>query len=554
MTDTAAVTVGKEEPPVAAASGSRPLARLVEGVVVAVLVVAVFVVLEELSWHVSANSSDQATAVLQGQAMARGQWTLPGWSLPLDPWWSLGVPFDALGVAIIGVSPVLLHVVPALFATGLVLVGVVLIRQVAHGLAAWVGTGVLLGALALPTPALAYWFLTGELHVETALWCLIAFVALRKGRFGIGWLVGVVFLTAGLLGDLQTAAFGSLPLAAAAVVIWPLRLRSWRAGAAPGTAVVASSVLAYGVHRWLRHEGGFQVHGGNPISSPHQAVANVVHAGRMGVTMLGAWTPHAPGQQLTASGIVHWVLPILFALAAVVTVVGMARSVVTGSAASAGGHRHSSQTAEQPWRIDDLLVMAAVCSFAVFCGIAVTNNPAYARYLTAAIIFGAVLTGRVVARWAQGKTFPATRVAAVLTVAMLVVFAVPVWRQLRQPKPVPSGLGSFLASHGLHIGVGAYWTASITTVLSKGQVVVRPVEAGAGNRLTPFPDQDSESWFRGQAFQFVVYTTPTGPSEYGVDLASAEATWGRPARILDYPGYQVLVWSSPRVLPGQAVG
>ena len=87
----------------------------------------------------------------------------------------------------------------------------------------------------------------------------------------------------------------------------------------------------------------------------------------------------------------------------------------------------------------------------------------------------------------------------------------------------------------------SYWTASITTVESRGAVTVRPVLADPDGKLGRYMKQSSANWYAGQHFQFLVYSTPT---YQGVDSASATRTWGPPAHTYVVGGYHVLVWSN----------
>lgn len=122
-------------------------------------------------------------------------------------------------------------------------------------------------------------------------------------------------------------------------------------------------------------------------------------------------------------------------------------------------------------------------------------------------------------------------------------FATGLGYTLAQPAPVQSAsvLASWLEVHHLDNGVGGYWTASITTVESKGAITVRPVWADPDGKLGRYMKLSTESWYQGQHFQFLVYSSPT---YQGVDGAAAGKTWGRPTHIYVVGDYHVLVWSA----------
>ena len=72
--------------------------------------------------------------------------------------------------------------------------------------------------LAFATPAWDFFFVGRGFHVSTAAYPLLAFLALRRARFGWGWALAVLLLTAGMLGDLLMVAYGVIPLLLAGLV------------------------------------------------------------------------------------------------------------------------------------------------------------------------------------------------------------------------------------------------------------------------------------------------------------------------------------------------
>ena len=128
--------------------------------------------------------------------------------------------------------------------------------------------------LGLPSRALAANMLMGPLHVTTVLLCLLAFVALRRGSFGWSWLLAVGLLAAGMLGDMQSAVLGTVPVVLAGTVL-ALRRGSLRAGAPAVTAGLGSAVLAEAVRLVAATIGSFSIAGANPRASLHQMVLNL---------------------------------------------------------------------------------------------------------------------------------------------------------------------------------------------------------------------------------------------------------------------------------------
>jgi hypothetical protein len=197
----------------------------------------------------AAVNSDGATVILQGQALASGNVLLHGWILSLDSWWTLDVPFYGLATAVTGVHGDLLLAGPALIAGLVVIVGAVIARRERRGAAAAAGMVTVFAILALPTHTLATYLMCGPIHVSTVLYALFAFLGLRRNRFGWGWIMAVLLLAAGLLGDLQMVSYGVIP-ALVAGLAGAARRRSLRAGSAAVSAAVCSVALAYGRSWW----------------------------------------------------------------------------------------------------------------------------------------------------------------------------------------------------------------------------------------------------------------------------------------------------------------
>ncbi|HET9070439.1 MAG TPA: hypothetical protein VFN60_00880 [Acidimicrobiales bacterium] len=505
-----------------------------------------------LTRHINAAgpNSDGATVVLQAEAVLRGNVLLHGWWLSLDSWWTLDVLVFAVVAGIFGPHPALLLVVPALIAGLVIAAGVILARRGQRGAAAWAGGAVVVGILAFPGHVLASLFLVGPWHQTTTLCVLAAFIALRRGRFGPAWVLGVLLLAGGMLGDLMTAAYGAAPLALGGVVA-VLRRRSLRAGAAPLAAAVTAAVAAYVVRAAAAALGAFRLGPTNPRAGatelPHNlhqlvtlalpglfGIRSVAELGAGGVDR-GLRAVHIVGLAVVAAGLL-WALGSLL------------WGALAGRVPSEPS-RPVARSEAEPWRLDDVLVLATFGSAASYVLLALNTSPAYFRYVTATVVFATVLAGRVVARWwASGLPARRWRWTAQLAAALtLGAFVAGTGQQLAQAAPVNTepALITFLEAHHLTVGVGDYWSAAITTVDSGGRVRVRPVVVDAHGHLEGYNKGPVRSWFHGVAFQFVVFRGGAGFG--GVDLPHAEQTWGPPAHIylVDHHAYTVLTWSHP---------
>ncbi len=519
----------------------RRLALALGGIVLAV---GLYVLLEAASVHAFVPNSDGATVVLEGKALLGGNLLLRHWNISLDSFWLVDVLWYAVAVALVGLKAVLLHAVPAAIAAVAIVVGVAMALEERRGAAAVAAGGTVIAILAFPSQALAQFLLRGPLHVGTALWALVAFLGLRRGRYGWGWVVAVVFFAAGMLSDLLILAFGVVPAALAGVTA-ALRTRDWRRSLPLVSAAVVSGVLAEAGRVTLRAIGTFKIASANPISSPHQMLLDVRHGLHEAVLMLGVGSSYyGLGGEPTALSYVHLVAVLLVAVA----VAGSVLAIVWGSLR--GRLTVVGPSSEQAFRLDDMLLFATLASGAVFVMLATVPDPQYARYLTSGIVFGAILTARMVGRIAS--VVSSRLLGGALAAAGLVVagcFAAGVAFDIAQPAPVTSAsdLVGFLESHHLLHGVGAYWSASIVTVESGGKVQVRPVVVPFGHEIRQYDRNSSRTWYRHGTGDFLVYEP--GAPWGGVDRQNAVDTFGPAARSYNVYGYEVLVWNKQLVVP-----
>lgn len=526
------------------------------------------------------SNSDAATVLLEGRSMASGNLALSGWSLSRDSFWTIDALGYLLTTLLAGVRPVLLDVVPSAFAAIAVLLGCLLSaggRR--HRVASVAATATVLILLALPARPLVPYLVQSGVHVGTALWCLAAFASLRSGRLGGNWLLAVVLLAAALLGDLQAGAFGLAPVAGGGVVA-VVRRRDWLAGFPNLSAAAVSVVLALFGREIADRAGTFAVNAGNPTAPVGQMLTTNLHdLADIGLEMLGVRSgPLGPLGMPEGLAIVHVVGVLAILAGCAVALGGLLRGVFdgvsgwhgplapgeSGPAEPAGdttGTDHATRSAasppdagtrsEEPWRLDDMLLLAVLADVLVFLRL---DEPAgvatYARYLTAGLIFASVLAGRLVGRLTDRLADAPPRVrraTGAAGLALLGAFAAGFAFANDRATPLrpASRLASFLTAHHLERGLADYWTASITTVESSDAALVRPVIDGPAGTVVRYDRNSDVSWYAGQRFQFLAYDTALPL----VTSATAAATFGAPARSYIVAPYRILVWKRPISVP-----
>ena len=494
--------------------------------------------------HAFAGDSDGATVVLQGQAMGTGNLTLHGWALSLDSFWTVDAIVYTLVELVTGVREMLLFLVPSMIAACVVVVGALLAREGRRGIAGVAATATVVVVLGLPSHTLANVFLRGPLHVGTALLCLCAFAGLRSGRFGWGWVAAILCLTAGVLGDFQTAALGIGSVCAAGVVAM-LRTRDWRSGAPEVGAAGAGLILAAVVRAASEVVGTFSMNTGHPRASESQMITNLHYLPSWGANMLGVG-----GGQLGNGGV-----PVALQAVHLIGLLVVTGAIIAGVVAMVGGAirgRPSPVPPSAAWRLEDLLVLAVFAELVVFVVLTTSDDPGFLRYLTAAVIFGAVLAGRWVGRLVELMPSASLlrRGAAAVCLAVVAAIGTAFGFTLVGPMPKQSfaQLGKFLEARQLDVGIGDYWSAAITTVATAGVVTVRPVISTPGGLVVRYQRQSAATWYTNQPSEFLVYDTarPWG----GIDATAASSTFGPAARTYVVGPYRVLVWRHPVYVPG----
>jgi hypothetical protein len=511
--------------------------------VAAVGFAALVAVLYLASVHVTPNS-DGATVVLEGRALSSGKLFLHGWDLSTDSFWLVDAPFYAVAAPILGLGPQLLHLVPAVIAATVITVSVLLACRGRRGWAAFAATMTVLSILALPGPALSSVLLLGPLHVATILWCLLAFAGLRRGGFGWGWAGAVVVLAAGLLGDLLILVMGAIPVALAGAVV-ALRTREWRAAVPAVGAAGCALALAAVVRTLTTALGGFTVTTAHDRASKTQMLSNLEHIPQWGAQLLGVGDAvYGRGGIPAGLQALHVVLIVLTVAAVVAALVAMVRgALVPARSVRLEGRDDPGTTC---WFLDEVLCLAFFADLALFVYLTVFSDRSYERYLTGAVVFAAILAGRLVARTVDSTGGMALRKTGTSAcVALFAGVAAGFGFYLASPRPVTPAqqLGRFLEAKGLDEGVGDYWSASITTVETGGKVEVRPVIADPGDRIVRYGKQSAAGWYENGRFQFLVYDT--SPVWDGVDAVTATATFGQPAHVYTLAPYIVVVWRAP---------
>jgi hypothetical protein len=506
--------------------------RSVAGALLALAALTTIFYMESV--HGWAGSSDKATAILEGQAMTRGNVLLHGWSLPVSSYWTTDALMSALLIPIVGTQQLLMNLQPALTTALFVAVGAFAATRDVRGRQAVTAAVVTVVALTVFAPPMMEFYLNaGAYHVGTGLFALLAFLALRRAKFNIGWAAAVAILGVGALGDLELFAYGTAPVLVCGVTS-TIRQRHWKAGA-PLLSAGASSValflllervkISLGGFHWVPH------HRGVSLADLGRNLKDVVvvfadFLGGSGnwhgylISRVDQWW-HLPGAVIVVFGLaygVYWLV----------------RRVVSGSRAVP--HSGSSD----PRILDELLVLAtlgAACTFVLEADTGIRQ----ARYMTVSVLFACVLAGRVAGRLWPGVPALGRRVTMGVAGLALLGLAGTLGLQLSQPamQSPPNGLIALLESHHLRWGIAGYWSASVVTVDSRGSVVIRPVVIER-SQIVAMSDEVDSAWYR-RSFQFLVLDQIQSDARLSANIASA--SFGPPSHVYRVDTWKILTWS-----------
>jgi hypothetical protein len=491
------------------------------------------------SSHAYSPNADGATVVLEGLAITHGQLLLHGWSLSLDSFWSVDVPFYALGVAVFGVIPLLMHLIPALLLALCVLAGIALSWSGSTARQRIYGTVLLVLMLCLPGHTGAFYLLQGPWHVATTLYCLIAAFMLVKPTFGWRWMIAVVLLGIGLNGDFQMLAIGVIPVAVAGLFAMARR-RSLAAGLTQLLASLTSCLLALVIRVVANAFGTFQFSESHHTVKLRQLLRDVPHFGDWITAIFGIHNGPVVGPTVSPlSATFRAVIFALVVLGFIAAIIQLVRGIISPSP----GYELDGSVEVDLWRVDDLLLCMTLGAIGLFGLLTLSDSTSYARYLDPVAIFASVLAARFLPRFVTSFSSRVIQVIAgfiALTLVFCVISSVSAAGE-KPPTAPTQQLENYLFAHHLTHGIGDYWAASIVTVDTKNAVIVRPVVANLSGEIVPDGRQASISWYQGQHFSFLVYQR----DPYGrVNLATIKKTFGPPINIAHIGGYYyVVTWS-----------
>ncbi|HEU5383437.1 MAG TPA: hypothetical protein VFV38_49175 [Ktedonobacteraceae bacterium] len=476
-------------------------------------------------------NSDNASIVLEAQAMQHGNYLLRGWYVPTDNFLTIEIPLYALGLAL-GLSMTsLLHLMPALMYTLVVVSGGYLATNLLQGKQrSWL----LLAFLALaafPPLDMVQRMMIGPVHIGTVFLifvCLIAyrhFLLAERGK-KLSFAVLMLVLVLATVGDPFVLVLLVLPLliteGSQAIVH---KRFSWRENLL-FLSVFAAVVCAFGIRGLLELAGLHNlVTAGFLLTSLPGMLSNFMYAlaflyliFHATVFMEGSFSPailllFSNAVALTALlyAAVRWCLRFLL----------------------------RAMTADI--RVMAVMIWGALGLLAAFT-LSTLGGGSGMRYLYPLLFFGGVLSFAIALPFI--KRYALIAVTLLLFVTHATLFVVSLY-QAPSAVPAEAQLVALLKEHHLTRGLGTYWVASMVTVQTEEQIVMRQVVV-SDHQIHPYYFLADGKWFSAsnlQSANFIVYKDQEDDPQ--ACYTASVQVFGMPDRQYKVGLYTVLAWDSP---------
>lgn len=503
---------------------ARSITRLLLGAGLLVTAAVVFWCYLREAAAVSVNS-DGASITLQAWDMLHGNLLLHGWSLSDVSFYTTELPEYMLVGAVRGLSPGTVHVCAAITYMLIVLLVALLAKGAATGRAAVVRMAIAAGIVLAPQDNAFVVLLMSPDHTGTSVPLLAALLVLDRGgrRRWVPAAVGALLIW-GLIADELVIVAGVLPVFAVCL------LRAVR-GLRAGNERVGTERAGWRFELWL----------GTAAIAAVPASALITHA----ITAAGGWRlsqgvrSFLPASDMprnfwqTIEGVLRLFGADFFgrpfglnAVFAAVHLAGAALVVVAVWRTLRGGLLRGDL-------LPAVLAVGIVANVVAYMTLFHAGGSAV-REIVPVMALGAALAGRVLAGpLIRARLEPV--LAAGLAGYLIMLGAGATHRAL---PPNQTALTGWLMSHKLTNGIAAYWQAPEVTLDSGGKVHLATVTGNTHGKIVRSHWETSSDWFdpRKHHADFLV-TGTQGVTEY-----AAAATFGRPARVLRFKHYTVMVW------------
>jgi hypothetical protein len=485
-------------------------------------------------------NSDNASIIFEAQSILNGNYILHGWYVPTDNFLTIEIPLYALGLLLGFSQTSLLHIIPALLYTLVVISGGYLTSMLLQGKQRLWGLLAFLGIVAFPPLDMVQGIdrgqglLTGPIHIGTILFIIVGLIAYRyrlcsteKRHRRVASVGVLLMIVLNLVGDPFALVLFVLPLLLTESLQMyakkqiTLRQNFMLLGILPAT------VLAFGIREILEIAGQHNVLlAGFLLTSLPGMVSNFITALKCLSIIF-----HANIFTKQSASFFDVALFInLFLL------IALSYTIIRWSI-------HSLLHLTIPsTKVTSTLLCGSIGVFSAFV-LSTLGGMSGIRYLYPLLFFIGIVSFFIMYSFINKYVLKFTIILVLL--ANGTAFAVSFYQT--PPVHAPEEpLITLLKEHHLTQGLGSYWVSSIVTVQTEEQIVMRQVIVRK-NRIHPYYFLADGKWFNDVNLQnanFLVYMEKDDSQAF---YEAALQTFGKPKHQYKTGVYTVLTWNTPLI-------
>ncbi|KHL92664.1 hypothetical protein QW71_27960 [Paenibacillus sp. IHB B 3415] len=492
------------------------------------LFIFAFYFFNKLSWRAMPNS-DYASIILEAQSFLKGNFILKNWSLTNISFYTTDLPFYVIAMFFEGFTPKLMHHVPALIYT-LILVPTFFLTNFSklRHVSNWSGIIFVFVIICFPSIFYINNALVGPIHIGTLLYLLIAFVCLEKylendEKNAFSLYVFFAFLLLAFIGDSLAYYIGAIPIIVVSSYFIFLKKMYIKKHITLIMNVIMAVVVSKGFSFLISYLNGFEIFDTNMRFTTYDKVDNNLSLAVEGlIKLLGADIFNHPLSLTSLLTLAHLFVA-LFVLMLPLSCLKNCKNYLES-------HDYISLLLSASMYI---LIIAFILS-----NMAIDINST--RYLVAFVLFGAIVIGR--------STYSQLRIFKISLPILILIYAVSTTQILRSEIPISSQakLSEFLIANNLNYGYSSFWASNIVTVESNDRVKVRAISEVEGE-LRPFNWFSEQNWYKENT-TFLILNAVGSNLTYN----TAVNQFGIPNQNLSFEEYDILVWNyniSTKLMP-----
>lgn len=514
------------------------IGQVKKGLFLALVFLALFCLYTKTAYHFPSNS-DEANLPLQSIDIKDGNIFLRGWAFPPDHFYTIDILFDLTALSLGATPRQAMHIVPAVIYAAILMISCYLVYSMRMGARGnwFVGTLVTFISIAFPVQLMANFAASSPAgHLGTILFTLIAIAFLFQAmqKRGVSIIFFCFFTILANIGDPLSFYILNLPLMLLGAFILIINTDGANRNFSK-KIIVISLVSALGAE--VFNHIYFRVASASAIPlfvelkdlghNFYLYIASIFEI--FGASFFG----NHPASFSAIAELTHFAVLLFSIFIAFVVAKNLSKNI-------------NSPIAYVHYLEFYLISSVIFISFAFLF----SNLPVdlwTSRYLLSIPIFLGILAGIYVSQhYISKNSLFRTMLFMILSIYMVDFFVLE--QNLRKSSQPLDPVIQYLKSHNLREGFATYWSGSITTVLSNGQIQSRAV-LYTGKQLSPFHWVSKSSWYRSTHAVFFILDQSS--KNFGVDPDVVIKEFGTPAKQKKIGDYTIFIWNHEISLHGE---